>query len=77
VEFQIWRGNGSKIQVKLSFTIHPSHERQQLDQHFMLKQLIKTYVDLYKKFSPIAPLQLCFFGEFELAFKKWRFTLLK
>jgi hypothetical protein len=39
-------------------TIHQSHERQHLCQQFMLQSLLKTYVGLYGKCSPIAALQL-------------------
>jgi O-acetylhomoserine/O-acetylserine sulfhydrylase-like pyridoxal-dependent enzyme len=40
--FQILRGKGSNLQVKPAFTIHRSHENQQVHQQFMLQSVVKT-----------------------------------
>jgi hypothetical protein len=74
VAFQTWKGNSSKIQVKLSFTIHQHHGRQQLCLHVVYAQNIGRPAQKLFSYNPSTTL---LFGRFEVVFEKFKFEAVK
>jgi hypothetical protein len=71
VAFQIWKGNGSKMQVKLIFTIHQRHERQQLLPAVHAQTIAQNIGRPSQKLLSYSPSTILLFGSFKVALKKW------